>query len=91
MQSSSQDRLVHIYKSGHWQTTRYPITNQGCSVNWNGLVYFCRDITFIVGAPALLYIEEDRLIVFDMSASHLCPKQLKRIQVYAVDSKRRCC
>lgn len=83
MQSTSQDRLVHIYKDKRWQSARYPITNQGCSVNWNGLVYFCRDITSIVGAPALLYVEENRLIVFDMSASHLCPNQLKRIEQYA--------
>lgn len=78
-----QERLIHIFRCHKWHTLKTKIENKGCSVNWNGLFYACKDVSNLVGAPALMFKTDKQIIVFDFSASHLCPNQLQRIKYEA--------
>lgn len=44
------------------------------------LFYACIDISNLVGVPALMFKTDEQIIVFDFSASHLCPRQLEKIK-----------
>lgn len=81
MQSTPpHERLIHIFRWHKWHTLKAQIENKSCSVKWNGFFYACTDVSTLVGVPALMFKTDEQIIVFDFSASHLCPRQLEKIK-----------
>ena len=72
-------RPVRRYIGGRWTVTKAYILLKGRSVEMGRFLFDCDDLTALVGCAAFGYKREGQILVFDFSASHLCPNQLERI------------
>lgn len=85
MKLASAVRPVHLYQSKKWRTMRTSISLKECSVEMGHFFYDCDDLSQYVGCPCFAYKRQSSIYVFDFSASHLCPNQLKRVLQYYAD------
>ncbi len=72
-------RPVCRYICGRWTVAKARILLKGRSVEMGRVLFDCDDLTAIVGCAAFGYEHAGQILVFDFSASHLCPNQLERI------------
>lgn len=81
-------RPMHKYKAGRWVTSMVPMSLTGRSVEIaERFLFACDDLSKVVGCCAFGYDNKDGIIlVFDFSASHLCPNQLKRVLKFYEDA-----
>lgn len=85
MKIASSVRPVHIYQSGKWRTMRTSIALDECSVEMGHFFYECVDLTQYIGCACFGFKSQSSIYIFDFSASHLCPNQLKRVLQYYAD------
>ena len=73
-----------FYHDKNWVRKDIKISSDGHSINASGLLVSedqLTDLTADIGMVCYAAVIGDRLTVFDFSSSHLCPKQLLRIQM----------
>lgn len=81
---TSSPKIRPVYTLAHsWQRKDIEIEADGHSISMSGFSVSEErliDLSADIGVVCYATYKDDLLIVFDFSASHLCPQQLQRIK-----------